>query len=70
MSSKRNQSDSFRFKLAAFYLSLKCKVGLAAAKAAALRINLSSRVKQNKKAKNYAVFCFAGFFFLKFYVMK
>ncbi len=26
----------------------------------------SSLVKQNKKGKNYAVFCFAGFFFLNF----
>ena len=26
----------------------------------------SSLVKQNKKAKNYAVFCFAGFCFLNF----
>jgi hypothetical protein len=26
----------------------------------------SSLVKQNKKGKNCAVFCFAGFFFLKF----
>jgi len=25
----------------------------------------SSLVKQNKKGKNYAVFCFAGFFFIK-----
>ena len=33
--------DSFRFKRAAFYQSLKSKVGLAAAKAAALRINLN-----------------------------
>ena len=33
--------DSFRFKRAAFYQSLKSKVELAAAKAAALRINLS-----------------------------
>jgi hypothetical protein len=41
MSSQRNQSDSFRFKCAAFYQSLKSKVGLAAAKAAALRINLN-----------------------------
>ncbi len=40
MSSQRNHSDSFRFKRAAFYQSLKSKVGLAAAKAAALRINL------------------------------
>jgi hypothetical protein len=39
--SQRNQSDSFRFKRAAFYQSLKSKVGLAAAKAAALRINLN-----------------------------
>ncbi len=30
----------------------------------------SSLVKQKIKAKNYAVFCFAGFFFLNFYVMK
>ena len=43
MSSTRNQSDSFRFKRAAFYQSLKSKVGLAAAKAAALRINLKCR---------------------------
>ena len=35
MSSHRNQSDSFRFKRAAFYQSLMSKVGLAAAKAAA-----------------------------------
>ena len=45
MPSQRNQSDPFRFKLAAFYQSLKSKVGLAAAKAAAkaaaLRINLN-----------------------------
>jgi hypothetical protein len=41
MSSQRNQSDSFRFKSAAFYQSLKSKVGLAAAKAAALRVNLN-----------------------------
>ena len=40
MSSQSNQ-DSFRFKRAAFYQSLKSKVGLAAAKAAALRINLN-----------------------------
>jgi hypothetical protein len=32
MSFQRNQSDSFRFKRAAFYQSLKSKVGLAAAK--------------------------------------
>jgi hypothetical protein len=36
-----NQSDSFHFKRAAFYQSLKSKVGLAAAKPAALRINLN-----------------------------
>ena len=41
MPSQRNQSDSFRFKSAACYQSLKSKVGLAAAKAAALRINLN-----------------------------
>ena len=41
MPSQRNQSDSFRFKRAAFYQSLKSKVGFAAAKAAALRINLN-----------------------------
>jgi hypothetical protein len=32
MSSQRHQSDSFRFKRAAFYQSLKSKVGLATAK--------------------------------------
>jgi hypothetical protein len=41
MSSQRNHSDSFRFKRAAFYQGLKSKVGLAAAKAAALRIDLN-----------------------------
>ena len=39
MSSQRKQSDSLRFKRAAFYQSLKSKVGLAAAKA--MRINLN-----------------------------
>ena len=39
--SQRNQSDSFRFKRAAFYQSQKNKVVLAATKAAALRINLN-----------------------------
>jgi hypothetical protein len=41
MPSQRNQSESFRFKRAAFYQGLKSKVGLAADKAAALRINLN-----------------------------
>jgi hypothetical protein len=41
LSSQRNQSESFRFKRAAFYQGLKSKVGLAAAKTAALRINLN-----------------------------
>jgi len=41
MPSQRNHPDSFRFKCAAFYQSLKSKVGLAATKAAALRINLN-----------------------------
>jgi hypothetical protein len=38
---RNNQLDSFRFKRDAFYQSLKSKVGLAATKAAALRINLN-----------------------------
>jgi hypothetical protein len=41
MSSQRNHSDSFRFKRVAFYQLLKSKVGLAAAKAVVLRINLN-----------------------------
>ena len=41
MPSQHNQSESFRFKSAAFYQGLKSKVGLAAAQAAALRINLN-----------------------------
>jgi hypothetical protein len=41
MSSQRNQSDSFSFKHAAFYQSLKSKVGLASANAVSLRINLN-----------------------------
>jgi hypothetical protein len=39
--SQCNNSDMFRYCRAAFYQGLKSKVGLAAAKAAALRINLS-----------------------------
>ena len=34
--------DQFRFRRAAFYSSLKIKVGLIAAKAAALRINMNT----------------------------
>jgi hypothetical protein len=41
MPSQRNQSDSFLFRRVAILQSLKSKVGLAAAKAAALRINLN-----------------------------
>jgi hypothetical protein len=41
MPSHHNQSESFWFKSAAFYMDLKSKVGLPAAKAAALRINLN-----------------------------
>jgi hypothetical protein len=40
MPSQRNHADMFRFRRAAFYQSLKSKVELAAAKAAALRINV------------------------------
>ena len=36
-----NSPEALRFKRAAFYNGLKSKVGLAAAKAAALRINLN-----------------------------
>ena len=38
----QHYSDKFRFRCTAFYQGLKSKVGLAAAKAAALRINLNS----------------------------
>jgi hypothetical protein len=41
MPSQQHNSDSFRFRRAAFYQNLKIKVGLAAAKAEALRINLN-----------------------------
>jgi hypothetical protein len=41
MPAQQNISDSFRLRLAAFYQPLKSKVGLGAAKAAALRINLN-----------------------------
>jgi hypothetical protein len=41
MSSQTNNSETLRFKHAAFYNGLKSKVGLAAAKAASLRINLN-----------------------------
>ena len=39
--SQRDGHPAIRFKRAAFYQSLKSKVGLAAEKAAALRINLN-----------------------------
>ena len=38
---KPNNSEALRFKRAAFYNGLKSKVGLAAAKAAALRVNVN-----------------------------
>ena len=39
--SQQNRSENaFRFKRAAFYMGLKSKVGLVAAKASSLRINL------------------------------
>jgi hypothetical protein len=41
MPSQRINSDKFRFCPAAFYQTLMSKVGLAAVKAAALRINLN-----------------------------
>jgi hypothetical protein len=41
MPSQRNISDNFRYRRVAFYQALKSKVGLAAAKAAALWINLN-----------------------------
>ncbi len=41
MSSQTNNSEALRFKREAFYNGLKSKVGLAAAKAAVLRINLN-----------------------------
>ena len=41
MSSQTNNSEALRFKRAAFYNGLKSKDGLAAAKAAALRVNLN-----------------------------
>jgi hypothetical protein len=41
MRSQQHNSDSFRFRRAAFYQSLKSKVGLAGGKAAALRINFN-----------------------------
>ena len=43
MSSQTNNSEVLWFKCATFYNGLKSKVGLAAAKAAALRVNLKSR---------------------------
>jgi hypothetical protein len=41
MPSQQNNSDMFRFRRVAIYQSFKSKVGLATAKAAALRINLN-----------------------------
>jgi hypothetical protein len=52
MPSQRNQSDSFRFKRSAFYQSLKSKVGLAAAIAAALRINFAAAIAAALRINN------------------
>ena len=41
MSSQNTNPEALRFKRAAFYNGLKSKVGLAAAKEAALRVNLN-----------------------------
>ena len=41
MSSQHINTEALRFKCDAFYNGLKSKVGLAAAKAAALRVNLN-----------------------------
>ena len=41
MSSQHINTEALRFKRAAFYNGLKSKVGLAVAKAAALRVNLN-----------------------------
>ena len=41
MSSQNINTEALKFKRAAFYNGLKSKVGLAAAKAAALRVNLN-----------------------------
>jgi hypothetical protein len=41
MSSQNINTEALRFKRAAFYNGLKSKVGLAAAKAAVLRVNLN-----------------------------
>ena len=41
MSSQNINTEALRFKREAFYNGLKSKVGLAAAKAAALRVNLN-----------------------------
>ena len=43
----QHNSDKFRFRRAAFYQNLKNKVGLAAAKAAALRINVTINLNIN-----------------------
>jgi hypothetical protein len=47
MPAQQNNSDSFRFRRAAFYQNLKSKVGLAAAKVAVLRINSSIDMYNN-----------------------
>ncbi len=48
--SQQNRSDNaFRFKRAAFYMGLKSKVGLVAAKASALRINLNIQGCENSR---------------------
>jgi hypothetical protein len=59
--SQCNQSDSFRFKRAAISQLLKSKVGLAAAKAAALRIDLNtpffSPPKKGKGGTKNTIYC-------------
>ena len=51
--------DQFRFRRAAFYSSLKSKVGLIAAKAAALRVNMntdSCLIASNAASRHLASF--------------
>jgi hypothetical protein len=45
ISSQHINTEALRFKRAAFYNGLKIKIGLAAAKAAALRVNLNVTVQ-------------------------
>jgi hypothetical protein len=59
MSSQTNNSEALWFKRDAFYNGLKSKVGLTAAKAAALRVNLNVQGCGDDESLASAIYLFS-----------